>query len=160
MAESSLCYRYSQPDQATDAIRQITGKAPTIPSTLRTPGRQYDVARKGTVIQLRCHKSHPGEQCPDGWSSANRYFWFGAESGPNQATIAKVKQQFWQTCQSRTLTGIYRYTGSGRPIAHSRQEAYSVARSLVGPDGTALIDEATAQPVELICEALDRKSVV
>lgn len=153
MAESSHCYRYSTPDDAIDAVRQITGKAPVIPDSLRTAGRQFDVARKGTVIQLRAHKSHPAEPCPEGWSTANRFFWFGSDSAPPDAIVAKVKQQFWQTCQSRTLTGIYRYTGSGRPIAHSRQEAYSVARSLVGPDGTALIDEATAKPVELICEA-------
>lgn|GEM_PF-5406034 len=151
--DSANSYRYSDPQQAVDAIRKLTGETLPLPDALQTPGRQWDVVRKGPVLQLRAHKLRTGEPCPSGWCDATKYVWTGIKPESSPAIGARVKRQFYQTRQDTKLTGLYRFNGTGRPTLHTREQAYSVARDLVGADATALIDQVTASPIELVSEA-------
>lgn len=153
--ESPNCSRHTDPTTASEAVRSLTGKLVNVPDALKTPGRQFDVVNKSGVIQLRAIKSHNTEACPADWCSARGYFWIGAES-PNAVTpetLNRVQSQFYQTKQDKKLTGMFRYSGSSVPVAHTREQAYSVARTLVGDKALKMIDHVTAHPVELVCEA-------
>lgn len=153
--ESNNSYVYSTPQPAVDAVRQLTGKLIDIPDTLKIGERRFSVVNKSGVIQLRASKCLPNEPTPEGWHNTKGYFWTGAESpdGVSEETVTKVKGQFFQTKQDRKLTGLYRYTGEGVPVVHSREQALSVARNKIGEKSLQMIDRVTANPVELVCEA-------